>query len=316
MSRYNLITILGPTASGKTFFGANLAYKFNGEIISADSRQVYREMDLGTGKDYEDYIIQDYSVPAHLIDIHDAGYKYNLFEYQRDFHRVFEEIRSRGNLPFLVGGTGMYIEAILNRYELVKVPPNEELRKKLEKLNHGELIHVLQNYNFSLHNTSDLKIRKRTLRAIEIADYYSREKLLQSNLPEINSLILGVKYDRISRRKRISERLEARIKEGLIDEVKNLLEKISTEDLLYYGLEYKFITLYLTGQLDYKEMFGKLEVAIHQFAKRQMTWFRRMERNGFKIHWLDGHMSLEEKLTRSRNIINKEAPEIIEKSWK
>ena len=311
MSKYNLITILGPTASGKTSFGANLAYRIRGEIISADSRQVYREMDLGTGKDYDDYIIEDYSVPAHLIDIHDPGYKYNLFEYQSDFHSVFQEIRSRGNLPFLVGGTGMYIEAVLNKYELINVPPNEELRRKLEKLTHEELINVLQKYNSSLHNTSDLKIRKRTLRAIEIADHYSREKVQQRDLPEINSLILGVKYDRISRRKRISERLEARLKEGLINVVKNLLDKVSAEDLIYYGLEYKFITLYLTGKMDYKEMFGKLEVAIHQFAKRQMTWFRRMERNGFKIHWLDGPMPLEEKLERSMIIINKEAPELM-----
>jgi tRNA dimethylallyltransferase len=311
MSKYNLITILGPTASGKTSFGANLAYRIRGEIISADSRQVYREMDLGTGKDYDDYIIEDYSVPAHLIDIHDPGYKYNLFEYQSDFHSVFQEIRSRGNLPFLVGGTGMYIEAVLNKYELINVPPNEELRRKLEKLTQEELINVLQKYNSSLHNTSDLKIRKRTLRAIEIADHYSREKVQQRDLPEINSLILGVKYDRISRRKRISERLEARLKEGLINEVKNLLDKVSAEDLIYYGLEYKFITLYLTGKMDYKEMFGKLEVAIHQFAKRQMTWFRRMERNGFKIHWLDGPMPLEEKLERSMIIINKEAPELM-----
>jgi tRNA dimethylallyltransferase len=311
MSKYNLITILGPTASGKTSFGANLAYRIRGEIISADSRQVYREMDLGTGKDYDDYIIEDYSVPAHLIDIHDPGYKYNLFEYQSDFHSVFQEIRSRGNLPFLVGGTGMYIEAVLNKYELINVPPNEELRRKLEKLTQEELINVLQKYNSSLHNTSDLKIRKRTLRAIEIADHYSREKVQQIDLPEINSLILGVKYDRISRRKRISERLEARLKEGLINEVKNLLDKVSAEDLIYYGLEYKFITLYLTGKMDYKEMFGKLEVAIHQFAKRQMTWFRRMERNGFKIHWLDGPMPLEEKLERSMIIINKDAPELM-----
>jgi tRNA dimethylallyltransferase len=268
-------------------------------------------MDLGTGKDYDDYIIEDYSVPAHLIDIHDPGYKYNLFEYQSDFHSVFQEIRSRGNLPFLVGGTGMYIEAVLNKYELINVPPNEELRRKLEKLTQEELINVLQKYNSSLHNTSDLKIRKRTLRAIEIADHYSREKVQQIDLPEINSLILGVKYDRISRRKRISERLEARLKEGLINEVKNLLDKVSAEDLIYYGLEYKFITLYLTGKMDYKEMFGKLEVAIHQFAKRQMTWFRRMERNGIKIHWLDGPMPLEEKLERSMIIINKEAPELM-----
>ena len=311
MSKYNLITILGPTASGKTFFGANLAYKIKGEIISADSRQVYREMDLGTGKDYGDYIIHDSSIPVHLIDIHDAGYKYNLYEFQKDFYRVYEEILNRGKYPLMVGGTGMYIEAVLNKYELVKVPLNQELRDKLSELTQEELIDVLHKYNSKLHNTSDLKIRKTTLRAIEIADYYSKREAQSSDLPDINSLIFGIKYDRLSRRKRISERLEARLNEGLLDEVKILLDKISAEDLIYYGLEYKFITLYLTGQLKYDEMFRKLEVAIHQFAKRQMTWFRRMERNEFKIHWLDGHMPIEEKLERAVKIITEEAPELI-----
>lgn len=311
MSKYKLITILGPTASGKTFFGANLAGIIKGEIISADSRQVYREMDLGTGKDYDDYIVNDLSIPVHLIDIHEAGYKYNLFEYQRDFYRVYEEIRNRDKLPFLVGGTGMYIEAVLNKYNLLRVPPNEELRKKLSDFTQEELIDLLQKYNSKLHNTSDLKIRKTTLRAIEIADFYSKGEVQSSDFPDIDSLIFGVKYDRLSRRKRISERLEARLNEGLLDEVMFLLDKINPEDLIYYGLEYKFITLHLTGQLEYDEMFRKLETAIHQFAKRQMTWFRRMERNGYKIYWLDGHMPIEEKLKRSIEIITKEAPELI-----
>lgn len=311
MSKYNLITILGPTASGKTFFGANLAGIIKGEIISADSRQVYREMDIGTGKDYDDYIVSDHSIPVHLIDIHEAGYKYNLFEYQRDFYRVYEEIHNRDKLPFLVGGTGMYIEAVLNKYDLLRVPPNEELRKKLSDFTQEELIDLLQEYNLKLHNTSDLKIRKTTLRAIEIADYYSKGEVQTSDFPDIKSLIFGVKYDRLSRRKRISERLEARLNEGLLDEVKLLLDKINPEDLIYYGLEYKFITLHLTGQLEYDEMFGKLETAIHRFAKRQMTWFRRMERNGYIIYWLDGHMPIEEKLKRSIEIITKEAPELI-----
>jgi len=311
MSKYNLITILGPTASGKTTFGANLAFKLGGEIISADSRQVYREMDLGTGKDYDDYIIQDYSIPAHLIDIHDAGYKYNLYEYQRDFYKVYEEILNRGKQPLLVGGTGMYIEAVLSKYELLSVPQNQELREKLSDFTQEELIDVLQNYNSKLHNTSDLKMRKTTLRAIEIADFYSKREVQSSDFPDINSMIFGIKYDRLSRRKKISERLEVRLNEGLLDEVKILLAKISAEDLIYYGLEYKFITLYLTGQLEYDEMFRKLEVAIHQFAKRQMTWFRRMERNGYKIYWLDGHMPLEEKLERSIGILIKEAPEML-----
>jgi len=311
MSKYNLITVLGPTASGKTFFGAHLAYRLHGEIISADSRQIYREMDLGTGKDYEDYIIQDYSVPVHLIDMYDAGYKYNLFQYQKDFYRVFKEIQKRGNLPMLVGGTGMYIEAVLSKYELVKVPPNKELRENLSNLTQEELIHVLKQYNSSLHNTSDLKIRKRTIRAIEIADYYSKGDVHKEDLPSLRSLILGVQYDRQSRRKRISERLRSRLEAGLVDEVKALLKKISKEDLIYYGLEYKYLTLYLTGALEYEEMFKKLEVAIHQFAKRQMTWFRKMERNGYRIHWLDGHMPVEEKLQRSLDIIEKEAPDLL-----
>ena len=313
MSKYNLITILGPTASGKTFFSANLAYEIDGEIISADSRQVYREMDLGTGKDYDDYIIRDITIPAHLIDIHDAGYKYNLYEFQRDFKTVFEEINNRGKVPILAGGTGMYIEAVLNKYDLVKVPPNQELRDKLSDLPQEELIEVLKKYNSKLHNTSDLEIKKTTLRAIEIADYYSKREVNTNDFPDINSLIFGIKYDRLSRRKRISERLEARLNEGLLKEVKMLLEKISAEDLIYYGLEYKFTTLYLTGQIDYNEMFRKLEVAIHQFAKRQMTWFRRMERNGHKIYWLDGHTPIEEKLTRSIGVIRKEAPELLKK---
>jgi tRNA dimethylallyltransferase len=211
----------------------------------------------------------------------------------------------------MVGGTGMYIEAVLNKYELVNVPLNQELRDKLSELTQEELIDVLHKYNSNLHNTSDLKIRKTTLRAIEIADYYSKRVAQSSDLPDIRSLIFGIKYDRLSRRKRISERLEARLNEGLLDEVKILLDKISAEDLIYYGLEYKFITLYLTGQLKYDEMFRKLEVAIHQFAKRQMTWFRRMERNEFKIHWLDGHMPIEEKLERAVKIITEEAPELI-----
>ena len=311
MSKYNLITILGPTATGKTFFSANLAYEIDGEIISADSRQVYREMDLGTGKDYGDYIVRDITIPVHLIDIHDAGYKYNLYEFQKDFNTVFEEINNRGKVPILAGGTGLYIEAVLNKYDLVRVPLNQELRDKLSDLTQEELIEVLKKYNSKLHNTSDLKIRKTTLRAIEIADYYRKGEVRTNDFPDINSLIFGIKYDRLSRRKRISERLEARLNEGLLKEVKMLLEKISAEDLIYYGLEYKFTTLYLTGQIDYNEMFRKLEVAIHQFAKRQMTWFRRMERNGYKIFWLDGHMPIEEKLKRSIGIIRKEAPELL-----
>ena len=311
MSAFNLITVLGPTASGKTLFGAHLAYTVNGEIISADSRQIYRNMDLGTGKDYNDYIVKGEKIPVHLVDIHDAGYRYNLFEFQEDFRNTFEDLSNRKKTPIMVGGTGMYIEAVLNKYELVKVPINQDLRNKLADKTQNELIEIIKQYNTDLHNTSDLKIRKRTIRAIEIADHYSKHPERSNDLPEIRSLILGVKYDRNSRRKKITERLKVRLNEGMIEEVKSLLESIKPDDLIYYGLEYKFLTLHLTGKLTYQEMFGKLEVAIHQFAKRQMTWFRRMERNGFDIHWLDGHMPLTEKIEKSLGIIKKEAPELM-----
>jgi tRNA dimethylallyltransferase len=311
MSLYNLITVLGPTASGKTLYGAHLAHALNGEIISADSRQVYKGMNLGTGKDYEDYMVKDKTIPVYLVDIHEAGYKYNLYEFQEDFKRIFEDIYTRQKIPIMVGGTGMYIEAILKKYELVKVPPNQDLRNHLAEKTEEELVEILKKYDPNLHNTTDLKIRKRTIRAIEIADHYSKSTTQLRDLPEIRSVIFGVKYDRNSRRKRITERLKARLNEGMLDEVRSLLEKIPSDDLIYYGLEYKFLTLHLIGELTYQEMFNKLEVAIHQFAKRQMTWFRKMERQGFDIHWLDGHMPLDEKIERSLRIIKEEAPELI-----
>jgi tRNA dimethylallyltransferase len=313
MSKYNLITVLGPTASGKTLFGANLSTALDGEIISADSRQIYRDMDLGTGKDYGDYVVDEKIIPVHLIDIHEAGYKYNLFEFQSDFKRVFEDIGARGKIPIMVGGTGMYIEAILNKYELVRVPVNQALRDSLKDKTQDKLVEILVEFGIKLHNSTDLKVKKTTIRAIEIAEYYSKNTIQSDDSPEIKSLIFGVKYDRDSRRKRITERLKARLDEGMIDEVKTLLTKVNREDLIYYGLEYKFLTLYLTGELSYQEMFQKLEVAIHQFAKRQMTWFRRMERNGFNIRWMDGYLPLEEKLVKALNIIKIEAPELIEK---
>jgi len=314
MSKYNLITILGPTASGKTLFGATLSNALDGEIISADSRQIYREMDLGTGKDYGDYVVNEKNIPVHLIDIHEAGYRYNLFEFQIDFKRIFEEICTRRKIPIMVGGTGMYIEAILNKYELVKVPVNQSLRDRLVDKTQDELVEILVKFDTKLHNTTDLKVKKTTIRAIEIAEYYSKNPIQSDDSPEIKSLIFGVKYDRDSRRKRITERLKIRLDEGMIDEVNSLLKKVSPEDLIYYGLEYKFLTHYLTGELSYQEMFQKLEVAIHQFAKRQMTWFRRMERNGFNIHWMDGYLPIEEKLSKALKIIKIEAPELILKN--
>lgn len=296
-TKYNLITILGPTAGGKTSVAANLALKLEGEIISADSRQVYRGMDLGTGKDYGDYIIDGKQIPFHLIDIVDAGYEYNVFEYQKDFIRVFGEIQERRKFPILCGGSGLYLESVLNNYRLVQVPLNEELRKKLQDKELDELIEILKSYKSELHNQTDIENTKRALRAIEIEEYCLKNPEIDTRMPDINSLVVGVKFDRLSRRKRITERLRQRLDEGMIDEVQKLLnEGLSPEQLTYYGLEYKFLTWHLTGKLSYNEMFDQLNVAIHQFAKRQMTWFRRMERQGTIIHWLDGYMPMEEKM--------------------
>ena len=298
-TKYNLITILGPTAGGKTSVAANLASKLGGEIISADSRQVYRSMNLGTGKDYGDYIIEGRQIPFHLIDIVDAGYEYNVFEYQKDFIRVFEEIQERGKLPVLCGGSGLYLEAVLNNYRLVQVPLNEEIRQKLQDKELEELIEILKGYKSELHNQTDIENKKRALRAIEIEEYCLKNPEIDTRMPDINSLVVGVKFDRLSRRKRITERLRQRLDEGMIDEVKKLLDEgLSPEQLTYYGLEYKFLTWHLTSKLSYNEMFDQLNVAIHQFAKRQMTWFRRMERQGTIIHWLDGYMPMEEKMER------------------
>lgn len=305
MSNINLITVTGPTAGGKTTFAAHLAKRLNSEIISADSRQVYKELNLGTGKDYEDYVIDGQQIPYHLIDVREPGYKYNVYEFQQDFIQVFEEISSRNKLPMLVGGTGMYIEAVTKGYKLVNVPVNDALRNKLEGLELSELVEILESKKNKIHNTTDTKHIKRTMRAIEIATYYEEHEEIDTYFPEINQLLFGVKFDRGSRRKRISERLQSRVASGMIEEVEQLLKKVSTDDLIFYGLEYKFITQYLTGVLTKDEMVKKLEIAIHQFAKRQMTWFRKMEREGTRIYWLDGHMSLEEKLDRAKVILSK-----------
>ncbi|MDA3880982.1 MAG: tRNA (adenosine(37)-N6)-dimethylallyltransferase MiaA [Prolixibacteraceae bacterium] len=305
MATYNLITILGATASGKTTVAAHLARQFNGEIISADSRQVYRGMDIGTGKDIDDYTIDGDTVPYHLVDIADAGYQYNVFEYQREFIKVFDDIQSRNKLPVMCGGSGLYLEAILKGYKLIHVPVNEKLRISIADKSLDELTNILQTYR-RLHNTSDVDTRKRAVRAIEIEEYYKEHPQTDLYFPEINSLVVGVKFDRDSRRRRITQRLKSRLNKGMIDEVKALLDKgIKPENLIYYGLEYKFITLHLTGQLTYDEMFRQLETAIHQFSKRQMTWFRKMEKQGILIHWLDGYMPLEEKLQKINDWFNK-----------
>lgn len=295
-SKYNLVTILGPTAGGKTGVAARLAHRIDGEIISADSRQVYRGMDLGTGKDYADYVVEGQQVPFHLIDIVEAGYEYNVFEYQRDFLGVFDDICQRKKFPILCGGSGLYLEAVLNNYRLIQVPHNEELRKQLETKNLEELIDILKTYKSQLHNQTDIENTKRAIRAIEIEEHCLLHPETDIKMPSLNSLVVGVKFDRLSRRKRITERLHQRLTEGMIDEVQRLLDKgLSPEQLTYYGLEYKYLTWYLTGKLTYDEMVDQLNTAIHQFAKRQMTWFRRMERQGTRIHWLDGYMPENEK---------------------
>ena len=296
MPDYELITILGPTASGKTPFATALAAELNTEIISADSRQIYRGMDLGTGKDLADYTINDREIPYHLIDIVEQGYKYNVFEYQRDFLKAYETIKQKGCLPVLCGGTGMYLESVLKGYRLMPVPENPELRTRLADKSLETLTGILQQYK-TLHNSTDVDTVKRAIRAIEIEEYYAKHPIAEREFPQLNSLIIGVDIDRDLRREKISRRLRQRLDEGMVDEVKQLLAQgIKAEDLIYYGLEYKFLTLYAIGKLTYEEMFAQLETAIHQFAKRQMTWFRGMERRGFTIHWVDATLPTEEKI--------------------
>ena len=314
-----MITILGPTASGKTPLAAALAAEIGGEIISADSRQVYRRMDIGTGKDLADYavsqrdgsfVISDMSqknrpsvIPYHLIDIREPGTKYNLFEYQQDFFDVYEDIRSRGAVPILCGGTGLYIEAVLKGYHLSPVPQNQELRDSLEGKSLAELTQMLTELKArtgsNMHNTTDVDSCQRAIRAIEIETYNLEHPTPRRELPPVDSLIIGVNIDRELRREKITRRLKVRLQEGMVDEVKALLDEgIPADDLIYYGLEYKFVTEYLIGQTSYDEMFSRLEIAIHQFAKRQMTWFRGMERRGFKIHWIDATLPMEEKVAK------------------
>ena len=298
-SSYNLITVLGHTAGGKTRFAACLAEKLEGEVISADSRQVYRRMNLGTGKDYEDYLVDGRQVSVHLIDILEPGYEYNVYEYQKDFIRVFQEISTQGRLPVLCGGSGLYIEAVLKGYRLIRVPVNQRLRKETEQESIDDLAARLAGFR-KLHNKTDIVDRKRLIRAVEIEMYYQVHPELDDQIPAIRPLVLGINFDRLSRRKRISQRLMERFDQGMADEVQALLDEgITPEKLIYYGLEYKYITEYLTGHISYEEMFTKLETAIHQFAKRQMTWFRKMERDGIKIHWLDGYQPIKDKIERA-----------------
>ena len=278
---FDLITILGPTASGKTSLAVALAADLNTEIISADSRQIYKRMDIGTGKDLEGYKYEDKEIPYHLIDICEPGYKYNLYEYQRDFNVVFQDLRTRKKFPILCGGTGLYIETVLKGYSMPQVPENKELREKLKDKTLTELTSILKTYK-TLHNTTDVDSCKRAVRAIEIAEFYKNQQPEERKNKPLNSFIVGVDIEREARRRKISERLQMRLDSGMVDEVRALLkEGISPDDLIYYGLEYKYLTEYLIGRLSYDEMVSKLEIAIHQFAKRQMTWFRGMERRGF-----------------------------------
>lgn len=302
-SSKKMITILGPTASGKTTVAARLATEIDGEVISADSRQVYRRMDIGTGKDLADYVVNGHTVPYHLIDICEPGTKYNLFEYQQDFFNAYQNIRSRGVEPILCGGTGLYIEAVLKGYHLSPVPQNQELRNALEGKSLDELTQILTELKVksgaNMHNTTDVDSCQRAIRAIEIETYNIEHPMPRRELPPIDSIIVGIDIDRELRREKISRRLRARLDEGMVDEVRHLMEEgIPAEDLIYYGLEYKFLTEYLTNQTSYDEMVRRLEIAIHQFAKRQMTWFRGMERRGFIIHWIDATLPMEEKIER------------------
>jgi tRNA dimethylallyltransferase len=310
-----MITILGPTASGKTPLAAALAYQTEGEIISADSRQVYRRMDIGTGKDLADYTItnnrEPITVPYHLIDIVEPGTKYNLFQYQQDFYDAYQDIMARGKTPILCGGTGLYIEAVLKGYKLSPVPQNPDLRQQLEGKTLDELTQLLAALKAKtgsvMHNKTDVDSCQRAIRAIEIESYNLEHPVPLRELPPVDSLIIGVNIDREARREKITRRLKARLEEGMVDEVRGLLDEgIPAEDLIYYGLEYKFVTEYVTGKTTYDEMFTRLEIAIHQFAKRQMTWFRGMERRGFTIHWIDALQPMEDKVGKILEIVNQQ----------
>ncbi len=301
-----MITILGPTASGKTTLAAHLAARIGGEIISADSRQVYRRMDIGTGKDLDDYVVDGKQIPYHLIDIAEPGTKYNLFQYQQDFHDAYNDIKSRGATPILCGGTGLYIEAALKGYALSPVPQNPELRARLEGKSLEELTDMLvslkQKNGSVMHNTTDVDTAQRAIRAIEIETYNAEHPTEERQMPKIDSLVIGVNIDRESRREKITKRLRQRLDNGMVEEIRSIIDSgVAPEDLIYYGLEYKYVTEYVIGKTTYDEMFRSLEIAIHQFAKRQMTWFRGMERRGTVIHWIDASLPMEEKIEQILN---------------
>lgn len=300
-----LITILGPTACGKTRFAAILADKINGVIISADSRQVYKKMNIGTGKDYEDYIVDGKKIDVRLIDILEPGDKYNLFRFQNDFIREYDNIIKSNKIPILCGGTGLYIDAVVRSYRLLPVPPNYELRAELEKKSLEELEKILATYK-KLHNKTDTDTKKRAIRAIEIEEYYKNHPFERPIIPELKTLVIGIKYEREEIKRRIKERLLKRLQTGMVEEVENLIKEdgLTYDDLIYYGLEYKYVAYYLMGKIDYDTMFEKLYIAICQFSKRQMTWFRKMEREGVKINWLKGEDGIDYNLSKALELIN------------
>ena len=296
-----MITILGPTATGKTQLAAELAANIDAEIISADSRQVYRRMDIGTGKDLGDYVVRGKCEPYHLIDICEPGTRYNVYEYQKDFIDAYNDITTRGKKVVLCGGTGLYLEAVLRGYRLSPVPQNDNLRQRLEGKALEELTTILEELKRKngtiMHNRTDVDTAQRAIRAIEIEEYYLEHPVPDRAFPKINAVVIGVDIDREERRKRITRRLKQRLEEGMIEEVKGLIDSgIPPENLIYYGLEYKYVTEHLMGKTTYQEMFKLLEIAIHQFAKRQMTWFRGMEKRGVNIHWLQASLPMQEKV--------------------
>lgn len=306
-----LLTILGPTASGKTDLAAHVAHELGGEIISADSRQVYRGMDIGTGKDLDDYEVEGEKIPYHLIDICEAGTKYNLFQYQEDFLKAYIDIQGRGAQPILCGGTGLYIESVLKGYHLSPVPQNQELRKSLDGKSLEELTTMLaqlkEKTGSNMHNTTDVDSCQRAIRAIEIETYNLEHPTETRDFPTIDSVIVGVGIDRDARREKISDRLRKRLDNGMVEEIRGILDKgVKAEDLIYYGLEYKYVTEYVIGKLSYEEMVRQLEIAIHQFAKRQMTWFRGMERRGATIHWIDASLPMDKKVEETIRLMRLE----------
>ncbi|MEJ2593941.1 MAG: tRNA (adenosine(37)-N6)-dimethylallyltransferase MiaA [bacterium] len=307
-----LLTILGCTATGKTKLAAALAYRLDGEIISADSRQVYLGMDIGTGKDTGEYTVAGKRIPYHLIDVAEPGSEYNLFSFQNGFVKAYREIHSKGKIPVLCGGTGLYLDAVLRQYELIRVPEDKRLRSQLQNAKLSEITERLKKYG-PLHNTTDLLDKKRAIRALEIARFRKRFPGQSIDMPDVLSLNFGIAFDRETIRERITRRLKDRLENGLVEEVRQLLDSgLSEEQLTFYGLEYRYVTYYVAGKISFDEMFSKLNTAIHQFAKRQSTWFRRMEKKGVLIHWIDGKSSLDDKLEVIFGHLETESPRILQ----